>query len=159
MMPLILQITLVIFCLALLYLIVNQISKSRVIFSDFNYWIIFTVFLLLIALFPQLTNKFSAFIGIQTPVVAVFLVVVFLLILLVLSCAFRISVLNRRTIQLTQKVALMEEELCFRISALEAGVGEDTVAVGTKSAADAKALAAEKKLEATAELENLFEQK
>lgn len=114
-MPIILQVILVIFCIVLLTVIVRQISKSRVIFSDFNYWIIFVLFLLIIALFPSLVEFIARVVGIQTPVVAVFLMVIFLLILLVLSSAFRISVLNRRTIQLTQKVALMEETLEKRL--------------------------------------------
>lgn len=110
-MPFILQITLVIFCIALLIMIIRQISRSRVIFSDFNYWIVFCLFLIILAIFPQIANFFSELVGIETPVFAVFLAVVFLLILLVLSCSFRISVLNRRFIQLTQKIALLEEEL------------------------------------------------
>lgn len=119
-MTLTLQILLVIFCIGLLTLIVRQISKSRVIFSDFNYWIIFVLFLLLIATFPSIVDVSAKLMGIQSPIYAVFLVVIFLLILLVLSCTFRISVLNRRTIQLTQKIALIEEEFRKKLSEFEA---------------------------------------
>ncbi|MGL5915990.1 MAG: DUF2304 domain-containing protein [Culicoidibacterales bacterium] len=106
----ILQIFLVVFCLILLYLIVTQINKARIIFTDFNYWLIFVVFLLLMAAFPQGAYWIAEVLGVQTPVIGVFLIVVGLLILLSLSLAFRISVLNRRFIQLTQKIAIIEEE-------------------------------------------------
>ena len=82
-MTLTLQILLILFCLGLLYVIVSQISRSRVIFSDFNYWIIFVVFLLLMAIFPKLVDYLAVLIGVQTPIFAVFLAVIFLLILLV----------------------------------------------------------------------------
>jgi len=118
-MSIILQVTLIIFCIALLVIIIRQISSSRVIFSDFNYWILFGVLLIILALFPQLVQYFAALIQIETPVVAVFLIVIFLLILLVLSASFRISVLNRRFIQLTQKIALLEQNLEKNISEKE----------------------------------------
>jgi hypothetical protein len=107
----VLQVLLVVFCLGLLAIIVQQIKTSRVIFSDFNYWIVFTLLLILMALFPNVVTRIAMFMQIETPVFAVFLIVIFLLILLVLSASFRISVLNRRFIQLTQKIALLEHDL------------------------------------------------
>ncbi|HAX72451.1 MAG TPA: DUF2304 domain-containing protein [Firmicutes bacterium] len=106
----ILQIFLAVFCIVLLYLIVTQINKSRVIFSDFNYWLIFIIFLLSMAIFPELAYWLADLLGVQTPVIGIFLIVIGLLILLSLSLALRISVLNRRFIQLTQKIAIVEEE-------------------------------------------------
>lgn len=118
-MPLTLQILLIVFCLGVLITIVKQISDSRVIFSDFNYWLLFILALLFLAIFPRTADFVARLLGIQTVVFAVFLVVTFLLILLSLSAFFRISVLNRRFIQLTQKIALMEEELEKRVEQLE----------------------------------------
>ncbi|MGL5917493.1 MAG: DUF2304 family protein, partial [Culicoidibacterales bacterium] len=68
----ILQIFLVVFCLILLYLIVTQINKARIIFTDFNYWLIFVVFLLLMAAFPQGAYWIAEVLGVQTPVIGVF---------------------------------------------------------------------------------------
>lgn len=110
MMTTLLQISLVVFCLILLFLVISQINKARVIFTDFNYWLIFIVFLLIMAIFPQVAYWFTDILGVQTPVIGIFLIVTSLLILLVLSLSFRISVLNRRFIQLTQKIAIIEEQ-------------------------------------------------
>lgn len=118
-MPFILQITLVALCLALLFLIVKQIAGARVVFSDFNYWIVFIFILLIMALFPQGVSYLSQLLQIETNIVTVFLIVIFLLILLLLSASFRISLLNRRFIQLTQKIALLEHELESRVEKLE----------------------------------------
>lgn len=111
-----LQIILVVFCVVLLFLIITQINKSRVIFSDFNYWLIFIVFLLLMAIFPQVAYWLAELLGVQTPVIGIFLIVIGLLILLSLSLTLRISVLNRRFIQLTQKIAIVEESINNKIN-------------------------------------------
>jgi Uncharacterized conserved protein len=109
MLPL-LKALLIIVCVVLLALIVKQINKARVLFADFNYWILFLICLLIFAIFPELADYLSVILGVQTPIIAVFLGVVFGLILLLLSASFRISILNRRFIQLTQKIALLESE-------------------------------------------------
>jgi len=115
----VLQVLLIVFCLILLAIIVHQITTSRVIFSDFNYWIVFNFVLILMALFPNAVMLVSSVMQIETPVVAAFLIVIFLLILLVLSASFRISVLNRRFIQLTQKIALLEHDLDRQVQPVE----------------------------------------
>lgn len=111
-----LQIFLVIFCLVLLFLVVTQINKARVIFTDFNYWLVFIIFLLVMAIFPQLAYILTSALGVQTPAIGIFLIVIALLVLLVLSLSFRISVLNRRFIQLTQKIAIIEEQTKHTLS-------------------------------------------
>jgi len=114
-MGIVLQVILIAFCLFLFGIIIQQITSSRVIFSDFNYWIVFTVVLTIMAIFPSSVVMIARLIQIETPVVAVFLIVIFLLILLVLSASFRISVLNRRFIQLSQKIALLEHDMQHEI--------------------------------------------
>ncbi|MGL4971676.1 MAG: DUF2304 family protein [Culicoidibacterales bacterium] len=118
-MTLLLQVLLTIFCILLLALIISQINKSRVIFSDFNYWLIFVVFLLLMAIFPEVAYTLADVLGVKNPVIGVFLIVIGLLILLTLSLSFRISVLNRRFIQLTQKIAIIEENTNHKLINIE----------------------------------------
>lgn len=110
-MNLVLQLSLIGFCFILFGLIISQITKARVIFSDFNYWIYFIVILLIMSVFPVVPIFLAKIFGIQNIVFAVFLFVIFLLILLLLSASLRISVLNRRFISLTQKIALLEDKL------------------------------------------------
>lgn len=115
----VLQIFLVIFCLILLFLVVTQINKARVIFTDFNYWLIFIIFLLVMAIFPQIAYILTSALGVQTAAIGIFLIVIGLLILLTLSLSFRISVLNRRFIQLTQKIAIIEENTNHKLSKIQ----------------------------------------
>ncbi|QPB43159.1 DUF2304 family protein [Rodentibacter haemolyticus] len=110
-MTLMLQITLIIFSFLLLFFVIRQVNRSRVIFSDFNYWLVFILFLLLLSLSEKSASVLASILSIQTPVVAVFLVVIALLILLVLGLAFKVSILNRKFIQLTQNIALINESL------------------------------------------------
>lgn len=101
-----LQLLLLTLSLGLLIIIVRAIIKSRVIFSDFSYWLIFIIFLIALSLFEDSAVFIASIFGIQTPVIAIFLVIIGLLIMLVLSLALRVSILNRRFIQLTQNIAL-----------------------------------------------------
>lgn len=109
-MTLTLQILLIIFSILLLISIVRQVNHARVIFSDFSYWLLFSTFLILIALFPKLSYLLAHLMGIKTVAFSVFLMVVTMLIMLTLSLSFKVSVLNRRFIQLTQNLALLEQE-------------------------------------------------
>lgn len=118
-MSLILQIILLLFCVGLLVTIIRQINRSRVLFSDFNYWIIFILCLIVLGAFPMMAENLATLIGIQNPVFGIFLFVIFLLILLVLSATFRISFLMRKFIQLSQKIALVESDLKWRMSEIE----------------------------------------
>ncbi|KOE69931.1 DUF2304 domain-containing protein [Aggregatibacter actinomycetemcomitans] len=114
-----LQVLLVIFSVLLLILIIRDVSRSKIIFSDFSYWLLFSIFLILIAIFPKITEWLALLMGIKTVAFSVFLMVVTMLIMLTLSLSFRISILNRRFIQLTQNLALLENENARRLDRLE----------------------------------------
>ncbi|AHN72713.1 DUF2304 domain-containing protein [Aggregatibacter actinomycetemcomitans] len=114
-----LQVLLVIFSVLLLILIIRDVSRSKIIFSDFSYWLLFSIFLILIAIFPKITEWLALLMGIKTVAFSVFLMVVTMLIMLTLSLSFRISILNRRFIQLTQNLALLENENARRLDKLE----------------------------------------
>ncbi|WP_080997978.1 DUF2304 family protein [Aggregatibacter actinomycetemcomitans] len=96
-----------------------RVSRSKIIFSDFSYWLLFSIFLILIAIFPKITEWLALLMGIKTVAFSVFLMVVTMLIMLTLSLSFRISILNRRFIQLTQNLALLENENARRLDKLE----------------------------------------
>lgn len=105
------QLLLIIVSIILLFVIIKNINKSRVIFSDFNYWIVFVGLLIFMALFPMLFEWGAQVVGIFNVVNAVFLIVMFALILLTISLAFRLSQLKKDFIKLTQQVALIKNDL------------------------------------------------
>ncbi|OOF42976.1 hypothetical protein BKK49_01230 [Rodentibacter rarus] len=114
-----LQILLVIFSILLLILIIRDVGRSKIIFSDFSYWLLFSIFLIIIAVFPKVSEWLALLMGIKTVAFSVFLMVVTMLIILTLSLSFRVSILNRRFIQLTQNLALLENENTRRLDKLE----------------------------------------
>lgn len=118
-MDIILQILLIIFSILLLILIIKDVSQSKIIFSDFSYWLLFSLFLILIAIFPSVAGWLALLMGVKTVAFSVFLMVVTMLIMLTLSLSFKVSILNRRFIQLTQNLALLENENGRRLEKLE----------------------------------------
>lgn len=109
-MTLLFQSLLIIFGLLLFFFIVIRIVKSKIIFTDFNYWLFFIFFLIILALFPQLSKIFSDILGVHSETNTLFFIVIAILILIALNLSFRISQLNRKVIELTQKIAVTEHE-------------------------------------------------
>lgn len=109
-MTLLFQTLLIVFGLLLFFFIVVRIVKSKIIFTDFNYWLFFIAFLILLAAFPQLSKIISDVMGIHSETNTLFFIIIAILILLALNLSFRISQLNRKVIELTQKIAVTEHE-------------------------------------------------
>lgn len=104
------QALLIIFGLLLFGFILIRIVKSKIIFTDFNYWLFFILFLIVLAVFPHLPYFIAHLIGVYSETNTVFFLVIAMLILLTLSLSFRVSQLNRKIIELTQRIAVFDYE-------------------------------------------------
>ena len=85
-------------------------------------WIFSGIVMLVLGMFPQLLEMFSSFIGVQTPMNALFAVVLFCLVIILVSLTSIVSKQNDRTKQLIQATALMEH----RLRALEEQISSGT---------------------------------
>lgn len=85
----------------------RKIRKNRVKQEDATFWICFAVMLAILGIFPKLSYKMAALLGIQTPANFVFLVLIAILIEKLLSLSIQISVLER-------KIEIMAAELAIR---------------------------------------------
>lgn len=85
----------------------RKIRKNRVKQEDATFWICFAIILAVLGIFPKLSYKMSALLGIQTPANFVFLSLIFLLIEKLLSLSIQISVLEN-------KIEIMAAELAIR---------------------------------------------
>lgn len=110
-MTLLFQSLLIFFGLLLLFFIVSKIVKSKIIFTDFNYWLFFIFFLVVLAAFPQIPQFISNFVGVYSETNMLFFIVIGTLILITLSLSFRVSQLQRKIIELTQRIAVTEHEI------------------------------------------------
>ena len=91
----------VVFCL-------YKIRKSKLKIDYSLFWIVFSVLLLVISVFPQIPFFLSDLCGIQSPVNFIFLFMIFILLILLFKQTLKISHLEEMVQNLTEEIALKE---------------------------------------------------
>lgn len=109
-MSIILRILLIIVSLGLIAYVLRSVRKSKVQIDDMVFWIIFSVVLLLIALIPQIAIWAAKLVGVISTVNAVYLVVIFVLLIKLFHTSVKLSQLETKIKTITQKIAVKECE-------------------------------------------------
>lgn len=84
----------------------RKIRKSKVQIQDVLFWIIFSIVLLVLCVFPKIVSFFSDLLGVQSPVNLLFLVIIFLLMVHQFALTIKISMLEKKLYQLGREYAL-----------------------------------------------------
>jgi hypothetical protein len=92
-----------------LQLVLRNIRKSKLLISDSLFWIFFSAILVILAIFPQIAYVVSDLLGVQSPVNLVYLVIIALLIWRVFKLYLRVSSMDTKLKELTQRIALNEK--------------------------------------------------
>ena len=90
--------------------VLRRIRKSKMRTEDSVYWLLFSVVLVIMGVFPGIAIAISDWIGVQSAANLVFLVVIFLLLIKVFSQDQKISKLNSQITQTIQSIAISREE-------------------------------------------------
>lgn len=91
----------VVFCL-------YKIRKSKLKIDYSLFWIVFSILLLVISIFPQIPFLLSDLCGIQSPVNFIFLFMIFILLILLFKQTLKISHLEEMVQNLAEEIALKE---------------------------------------------------
>lgn len=91
--------------------ILKRIRHAKIQIEDSIFWFIFSGFLLLLSLFPDMAYWAARFLGFQSPINVVYLVIIFLLLIKQFFMSLRMSQMDSKLKALTQKVALNEEKV------------------------------------------------
>lgn len=94
-----------------LILILITVKKRKLNIKYSIIWILWALFSLLMAIFPDIFYEFSHLLGIEMPSNAVFLIMIALLYGLTFYSYCMISKHNEEIIKLTYKIASLEKEL------------------------------------------------
>ena len=116
-----LQIFFIAFALVFLAIVVRYLVVKKLNLKYALVWLLTSLVLLVLAVFPKLAIWTAELVGIQTPVNAVFLFAILLAFVIILTLTAIVSHLNKRIWRLTQMQAILER----RVRALE---GEDEAA-------------------------------
>ena len=87
----------------------RQIRKNKLLLSHTVFWTVFSIGLIILAIFPGIATWTANMIGIESPANFVYLMVIFLLILKEFSSTLKISVLENKLTELTEHIALAEK--------------------------------------------------
>ena len=90
--------------------ILRRIRKSKLQIDYSIFWLVFSMILIVIAVFPQIVIKLAQIIGFQSPANMVFLLVIFALMFKSFQSTLEISQLQYKIEELTQKIALEENK-------------------------------------------------
>lgn len=107
-MSLVLRILLIIISVLSMWVMMKKIRHSKFQIEYAIYWILLSVLLVVLAVFPDITIKLADLIGIQSPVNMIFLVIIFLLLLKLFYLNIQVSQLEYKVNELIQKLALNE---------------------------------------------------
>lgn len=104
-----LRIILIIVSFLSMYFIITRIRKSKVQIDDSLFWILFSVLILIMSIFPAVADYLTFILGIYSTVNFLFLVFIFLIIMKMFLMSIKISQLENKIKELTQKIALSEK--------------------------------------------------
>ncbi len=112
-------------------LMLRRIRNSKIQIRDSIFWILFSLVLLLLSVFPDIAGLAAGLLGIQSPINFVFLLIIFLLLIQTFLSAVRISQLDAKVKLLAQKLAL-DQKLEEEQTSLSASAGTGTAEPGKK---------------------------
>ena len=105
-----LRIILVVISMLSMLNILKRVRKSKLQIEYSIFWIVFSILLILVAVFPQTMFVLAQILGIQSPANMVFLFVIFILLIKLFNMTIEVSQLQYKQQELVQKIALDENK-------------------------------------------------
>lgn len=105
-----LRVILIVVSLGTFAYMMRKIRKSQVRIVDANFWILFSLALIVLAIFPNLAKFLSEIIGVASTVNFVFLVVIFLLLVGLFSLSIKVSKLESKIIDMAGEISIRSQD-------------------------------------------------
>lgn len=88
--------------------IARKLRKAQMQVDDATFWLLFSLILVIMSIFPELITGFADLIGVQSPVNFVFLVIIFLLFIRCFILSVRVPGLEEKVKNLVEESAVRE---------------------------------------------------
>ena len=86
--------------------VVLKIRKSKFQIHDGIFWFLLSIFLLILSIFPQIVERLSGLLGVESPANLVFLGILALLLIKNFLLSIKVSLLEYNLMKLTQRVVV-----------------------------------------------------
>ncbi len=96
-------------CVVTAIFVFRKIKKSQFKIGDTLYWLFFSIFLLLMSIFPKVVYWVSDLIGFESPSNFIFVVIIFLLLIKIFLLDARVAKTEDKLTKLAQKYAIDNE--------------------------------------------------
>ena len=106
----VLRVMLILVSVLVTVFVLRKIRKKQLNIDDSIYWIMFSLLLLILSIFPGIAIWASEQLGILSPANFVFLFMIFMVLIKLFYVAIDLSVQKQRLNRLVQKLALTEHE-------------------------------------------------
>lgn len=105
------RVILIVVSLLVTIFMIRKIRQSKVQIEDSLFWFFFSLMLVVISIFPQIPTFLASLLGIASPVNFIFLFIIFILLIKLFYSTLRISQLDSKIKDLTQKTAIEQKNL------------------------------------------------
>lgn len=102
----VLRVALIIVSVVVVFFAMRKIRKAQLNIDDSIFWVLFSLILLVISIFPQIAMWASGLLGIESPANFVFLFMIFVVLVKIFQLAIDLSVIKHRLNRLAQKISL-----------------------------------------------------
>ena len=90
--------------------VVRRIRKSKMQIDDAVFWVLFSLVLIVLAVFPHIIYWISILTGFHSPANLLYLLIIFVLIMKIFSMSIKLSILESKITKLAQDTALEKIE-------------------------------------------------
>ena len=104
------RILLILMAVLLMFFVIRRIRKASLRIEASIFWVIFSILLVIMAVFPGICMFFADLLGVASPANLVFAFIIFLLLVKGFSQSLEISTLQQKLETLTRKLALDEKK-------------------------------------------------
>ena len=112
----VLRVVLILMSVLVLVVMLRKIRQSKARIEDSMFWVFFALLLVLFSVFPQAATWLSDLVGTMSTSNFMFLLMIFLLLVKSFSMSMRVSQLETKLKELTQKIAIDDNELEKRLA-------------------------------------------
>ncbi len=88
--------------------VLRKIRRAQLNIDDSIYWILFSLLVLILSIFPQIAVWASELLGVQSPANFVFLVMIFMVLMKLFYVSIDLSIQKHRLNHLVQNLALLD---------------------------------------------------
>ena len=106
-----LRVALIIMSVITFFFVIKQIRRNKIEIGESLFWIVMSIILVIVSIFPQIPEYLSRLLGIQSPSNFVFLVAIFFTMIKLFTLSIQVAKEKQKLKSLIENVALKEKEL------------------------------------------------